>query len=131
MSDETIDANEEIEVECAACAGDGTYETDEYSAKSGHFNRAHRCNTCDGTGKETLTRYAALDREHAQTIAEKLRLKRELNAAHARIVEQQKVIQSLRSGGDVSGAATPTVLAGAQDRIPDTDPHAVGITLGG
>lgn len=116
MSDEKIDANEEIDVECPTCAGDGSWESDEFSfgRNGGHYTKAHKCEDCDGTGTITLTRYASLDRENDRLIAEKARLKRELNVAHSRIVELTKQLQDLRSGGG-AGAATSVAPVGTQD----------------
>ena len=119
--EEKIDANEEIDIECATCAGEGSWESDEFSHRSGHYNKSHKCEACDGTGTETLTRYAALDRENDRLISEKARLKRELNAAHARIVELTKALQDLRAGGD-KGAATPAIPVSTQgmaSTLPD------------
>lgn len=113
MSDEKIDANEEIDVECPTCAGDGSWESDEFSTRSGHYNKSHKCEDCEGTGTITLTRYAALDRDNDRLIAEKMRLKRELNVAHERIVALTKQLQDLRSGGG-TGATTPVVPVGPQ-----------------
>jgi len=121
MSDETIDANEEIDIECATCAGEGSWESDEFSHRSGHYNKSHKCVDCDGTGTITLTRYASLDRDNDRLIAEKERLRRELNAAHARIVELTKALQDLRAGGD-KGAATPAIpvsTQGMSSTLPD------------
>jgi len=121
MSDETIDANEEIDIECATCAGEGSWESDEFSHRSGHYNKSHKCVDCDGTGTITLTRYASLDRDNDRLIAENARLKRELNVAHARIVELTKALQDLRAGGD-KGAATPAVPVSTQgmaSTLPD------------
>ena len=120
MSDEKIDANEEIDVECPTCAGDGSWESDEFS-RSGHHNLRHKCVACDGTGTQTMTRYAVLDRENDGLIAEKARLKRELNVAHSRIVELTKQLQDLRSGGG-AGAATSVAPVGTQgmaSTLPD------------
>ena len=110
-NDEKIDANEEIDIECATCAGEGSWESDEFSHRSGHYNKSHKCQSCDGTGTQTMTRYAVLDRENDRLIAEKARLKRELNTAHARIVELTKQLQASRVGGDGTGAATLAVPA--------------------
>ena len=110
------------EVECPNCGGVGTWESDESSFRSAHYNKSHKCGSCDGTGVETLTRYAALDRDNDRLIAEKARLKRELNAAHARIVELTKALQDLRAGGDKPGAATPAVPVSTQgmaSTLPD------------
>lgn len=136
MSDEKIDANEEISIECDVCAGEGSWESDEFSTRSGHYNTSHRCEFCDGTGSLTMTRYAALDRDNDRLIAEKMRLKRELSVAHERIVALTKQLQDLRSGGG-TGAATSVVPVGTQGMAPTlpdgfdgVNPDGVGITLG-
>lgn len=126
----TIDANEPCEVECPDCGGEGSYESDEFSHRSGHYTKPHKCATCNGTGTATETVYETEVREHGDAKAEVARLRRELSVAHERIVALTKRLQAARSGGD-GGAATPAVSAGPQDRIPDTDPTGgVGITLG-
>lgn len=142
MSDKRIDANEECEVDCPSCAGDGTYETDEFSygRNGGHYTKPHKCETCDGAGYILETVYETELREHRETLAETARLRRSLNEAHERIVQLTKQLQ-LRSGGDVSGAATPAVPAGQRvgtqgmastlpDSLDGANPDGVGITLG-
>lgn len=115
MSDEKIDANEEIDVECSACGGEGSFESDEfsYARNGGHYTKSHKCDDCDGTGNLTMTRYAALDRDNDRLIAEKARLKRELNVAHERIVALTRQLQDLRSGGGTV-AATSVAPVGTQ-----------------
>ena len=136
MSDEKIDANEEIDVECDVCGGEGSWESDEFSHKSGHYTKSHKCATCDGSGLESMTRYASLERDYEAEGRENVRLSRELTVAHERIVALTKQLQDLRSGGG-AGAATPVAPVGTQGMAPTlpdgfdgANPDGVGITLG-
>ena len=136
MSHEKIDANEEIDVECDVCGGEGSWESDEFSHKSGHYTKSHKCATCDGSGLESMTRYASLERDYEAEGRENVRLSRELTVAHERIVALTKQLQDLRSGGG-TGAATPVVPVGTQGMAPTlpdgfdgANPDGVGITLG-
>ena len=88
------DGNEQFTDECPDCLGDGRYESDEYEPRGGHYNRAHACERCGGSGEWTATAIEWAESDLSKAQDEVVRLQRELSAAHARIVELTKALQS-------------------------------------
>lgn len=92
-----------VSIECPDCDG-GVIERDDFSYKSGHFTTSAKCEWCGGTGNFDVTGEEAAIIERDAVKAECARLRRELNAAHERIVALTKQLQAARPGGDASRA---------------------------
>jgi len=121
--------NELMTDECPDCAGEGQYETDEFSPgrRDGYYSRAHSCRKCDGSGELTTTLYE-WELIYSERQGEELaRIKRQLQAANERIVELTKQLRAARVGGDASSAVPTGDSPATTEASAPTPPPSVNV----